>query len=53
MRLYAGKIPVIGAEIIKTLVDTGEISVTDRAEAELDVQAVLKEYLRLEREISD
>ena len=53
MRLYAGKIPVIGAEIIKTLVDTGEISVTDRAEAELDVQAVLKEYLRLEREITD
>ncbi len=30
-----------------------EISVTDRAEAELDVQAVLKEYLRLEREITD
>jgi len=28
-------------------------SVTDRTEAELDVQAVLKEYLRLEREIVD
>ena len=53
MRLYAGKIPVIGAEIIKALVDAEEISVTDRAEAELDVQAVLKEYLRLEREITD
>jgi len=44
---------VIGAEIIKALVDAGEISVSDRAEAELDVQAVLKEYLRLEREITD
>jgi hypothetical protein len=53
MRLYAGKIPVIGAEIIKALVDAEEISVTDRAEAELDVQAVLKEYLRVEREITD
>ena len=53
MRLYAGKIPVIGAEIIKALVDADDISVTDRAEAELDVQAVLKEYLRLEREITD
>jgi hypothetical protein len=53
MRLYAGKIPVIGAEIIKALVDAEEISVTDRSEAELDVQAVLKEYLRLEREITD
>jgi hypothetical protein len=53
MRLYAGKIPVIGAEIIKALVDAEEISVTDQNEAELDVQAVLKEYLRLEREITD
>ena len=53
MRLYAGKIPVIGAEIIKALVDADDISVTDRTEAELDVQAVLKEYLRLEREIID
>jgi hypothetical protein len=44
---------VIGAEIIKALVDAEEISVTDRAEAELDVQAVLKEYLRVEREITD
>ena len=49
MRLYAGKIPAISAEIIKALVDAEDISVTDRAEAELDVQAVLKEYLRLER----
>ena len=53
MRLYAGKIPVIGAEIIKALIDAEDISVTDRAEADLDVQAVLKEYLRLEREITD
>jgi len=53
MRLYAGKIPVIAAEIIKALLDDEDISVNDRAEAELDVQAVLKEYLRLEREITD
>jgi uncharacterized protein len=53
MRLYAGKIPVIGAEIIKALLDDEDISVNDKAEAELDVQAVLKEYLRLEREITD
>ena len=44
---------MIGAEIIKALVDAEEISVSDQNEAELDVQAVLKEYLRLEREITD
>lgn len=53
MRLYSGKIPVIGSEMVKTLVDAGDISVTDKSEAELDVQAVLKEYLRLEREITE
>jgi hypothetical protein len=53
MRLYSGKIPVIGTELVKSLVDAGDIAVSDKAEAELDVQAVLKEYLRLEREITD
>jgi hypothetical protein len=53
MRLYAGKIPVIAAEIVKTLVDNEELSVLNRAESELDVQAVLKEYLRLDRECTD
>jgi len=37
----------------QALIDAEDISVTDRAEADLDVQAVLKEYLRLEREITD
>src|SRR5262245_21530992 len=53
MRLYFGKIPTIGSEIVKPLVEGGVLAVSDRAEAELDVQAVLKEYLRLEREITD
>ena len=53
MRLYSGKIPVIGSEMVKALLEAGDISVSDKSEAELDVQAVLKEYLRLEREITE
>jgi hypothetical protein len=53
MRLYSGKIPGIGSEIVKTLVEAGDIEVSDRTEAEMDVQAVLKEYLRLDREITE
>src|SRR5947207_3299653 len=53
MRLYSGKIPLVGTEIVKTLMDAGDIEVTDRAEAEMDVQAVLKEYVRLDREITE
>ncbi len=53
MKLYAGKIPVIGAELVRSLIADGDIAVLDRAEAELDVQAVLKEYLRLDKEITE
>jgi hypothetical protein len=53
MRLYSGKIPTIAGEIVKTLVDSGDIAVIDRGEAEMDAQAVLKEYLRLDREITE
>ena len=53
MRLYSGKIPSIAGEIVKILSDAGDIAVVDRGEAEMDAQAVLKEYLRLDREITD
>ena len=53
MKLYAGKIPIIGAELVRTLIEDGDIAVIDRGEAELDVQAVLKEYLRLDKEITE
>ena len=53
MRLYSGKIPTVGTDIVKSLVDAGDIEVTDRGEAEMDVQAVLKEYVRLDREITE
>jgi hypothetical protein len=53
MRLYSGKIPTIAGEIVKALIDAGDIAVIDRPEAEMDAQAVLKEYLRLDREITE
>lgn len=53
MRLYSGKVSSIATEIIRTLSDGGDIEVSNKNEAQLDVEAVLKEYLRLEREITD
>ena len=35
MRLYSGKIPTVGSEIVKSLVEAGDIEVTDRGEAEI------------------
>jgi len=53
MRLYSGKIDSIAADIIKTLVNAEDIEVSNRAEAELDIVSVLKEYLRLDRELTE
>lgn len=53
MKLYATKIPVIAAELIRKLKDDGDIDVSDPKEAQLDVEAVLKEYLRLDRELTE
>ncbi|MCC6749583.1 MAG: DUF507 family protein [Deltaproteobacteria bacterium] len=51
MKLYSAKIPIIAREILEQLTKAGDIEVNSRPEAELDVQSVLKEYLRIEREI--
>ncbi len=53
MKLYTGKIPSIASEMITTLVAANDIEVVDAHEAQLDVEAVLKEYVRMDREITD
>lgn len=53
MRLYAAKVPVIAGELIRSLMDSGDIEVSNKAEVELDVGAVLKEYIRVDRELTD
>jgi hypothetical protein len=53
MKLYAGKIDTIASELIGRLLTDGDIEVSDRQEAELDVASVLKEYLRVDRELTE
>jgi len=53
VRLYAGKIDSVATEIVARLVLDGDIEVTDRAEAELDVASVLKEYVRLDKDLTE
>jgi len=51
MRLYRGKIEVIAEEIIRSLREAGDIDLENEAEAKVDIESVLKEYLRLDKEI--
>lgn len=53
MRLYKTKIPQVAARIIERLVKDGDIEVGSGSEAGLDVEAVLNEFLRLERQMTD
>ena len=53
MKLYAAKVPACAADIVKVLREAGDIELGDAAEAQKDLEAVLKEYLRLDREITD
>ena len=51
MRLYRGKIETITDDLLRTLKEAGDIEFENEPEAKLDIESVLKEYLRLDREI--
>jgi hypothetical protein len=53
MRLYAAKIPVIAADMVRVLTAEKDIEVNHGAEVEDDLASVLREYLRVEREITE
>lgn len=53
MRLYAAKIPHISAAIADRLSSEGHIELADRDEFMKDVESILREYLRKEREITE
>ena len=53
MKLYSGKIPTIAGDLLRKLKEAGDIEVSDLHEAQLDIEAVLKEYLRLDRDLTE
>lgn len=55
MRLYGSKIPNIMRDVVQTLMDKElvEILPANVSEVELDVESVLKEYLRAERQLTE
>jgi len=55
LKIYPKQIPVMARDILKALCAAGDIEVEDnrRDEAQKDIGAVLSEFMRLERELSD
>ncbi|HEX4516658.1 MAG TPA: DUF507 family protein, partial [Polyangiaceae bacterium] len=53
MRLFAGRVSPIAQEIVKVLVSSGDIEAEHPTEVVLDVEAVLKNYLSMEKDVND
>lgn len=55
LRLYYGQVPVVAQDIVKTLIKEGDLEVTpeNEPEVQIDAQSVLREYIRLDRELND
>jgi hypothetical protein len=53
MRLYASKIPGIVDSVVHALVDSGDLETDNREEFQNDIESVLREYLRTNREITE
>ena len=53
MRLYSGKIGPIVDDLVRELTAQEDIEIEDAAEVRLDLEAVLKEYVRRERQMVD
>lgn len=55
MRLYRGQVSLVAKELVDALVEEGDLEVEDQNinEVQLDVESVLKEFIRLDRELSN
>lgn len=53
MKLYSSKVSAIAEEVVQSLIRSNSIEAESDEEVRLDVEAVLKEYLRLDRDVSD
>lgn len=53
MRLYQGQIAPLAADVIRELAESEAIELEDVNEARVDIESVLKEYARVEREVTE
>ena len=53
MKLFTSKVVPIATELVRALNEAGDIELDSVPEAEIDVQSVLKEYTRVDCELTD
>lgn len=53
MRIFSAKVPKLAADIVTAVTREGDVEVTSPREVQLDVEAVLNQYVKDEQEVSD
>lgn len=53
MRLFAGRITPIASEVVRALIAAGDIETENPREVELDIEAVLRQYMQTEKEVNE
>jgi hypothetical protein len=53
MRLYSGKVGPIAGDIVKTLLEAKDIETENTHEVQADIEAVLNQYVRTDKEAAD
>lgn len=53
MRLHSAKVPQMAAEMVRSLLEAGDIEAETPTEVQADLEAVLNQYIRDEQEVSD
>lgn len=53
MRIYSAKVPRLSADIVTAVTREGDVEVTSPREVQLDVEAVLNQYVKDEQEVAD
>lgn len=52
MRLYSGQVSIIAEEMLRALLKFEDLEINNEVEVQLDIESVLREFIRIDREIT-
>ncbi len=53
MRLFSGQVSIIAEEMLRALIRHEDLEVNNELEVQLDIESVLREFIRVDREITE
>ena len=53
MRLFSGQVSIIAEEMLRALLKHEDLEINNEVEVQLDIESVLREFIRIDREITE